>query len=207
MGPESLYRKLQQHLDRMPVGFPATKSGVEIRILQRLFTSEEAGIALELSAVPEPAAAIRKRFKPKLGLAELTDALERMAARGLILRISTEAGPRYGKLILAVGIYERQVKRLTAEFESDVREYMGEAFGEALHTGKTTQVRTVPVNRTVAVARSLSTYDDSRAYVQSCAGPFGVMPCICRRGKDLLGDPCRQTSLRENCLMIGPAAD
>jgi len=35
---ESLYRRLQQHLDRMPVGFPATQSGVEIRILQRLFT-------------------------------------------------------------------------------------------------------------------------------------------------------------------------
>jgi len=37
---ESLYRRLQQHLDRMPVGFPATRSGVEIRILERLFTPE-----------------------------------------------------------------------------------------------------------------------------------------------------------------------
>ena len=42
MGSDELYRKLQQHLDRMPVGFPATESGVEIRILRQLFTPEEA---------------------------------------------------------------------------------------------------------------------------------------------------------------------
>jgi hypothetical protein len=62
---ESLYRRLQQHLDRMPVGFPATESGVEIRILQRLFTPEEAEIALELSAIPETAAIIYKRLKSR----------------------------------------------------------------------------------------------------------------------------------------------
>ena len=26
-----IYRKLQQHLDTLPIGFPATESGVEIR--------------------------------------------------------------------------------------------------------------------------------------------------------------------------------
>ena len=48
-----LYRKLQRHLDRMPVAFPPTESGVEIRILQRLFTPDEARMALCLSAIPE----------------------------------------------------------------------------------------------------------------------------------------------------------
>ncbi|MHA2340110.1 MAG: hypothetical protein ACXACX_22650 [Candidatus Hodarchaeales archaeon] len=42
---ESAYRELQQHLDTFPVGFPATKSGVEIRLLKNLFTPEEARIA------------------------------------------------------------------------------------------------------------------------------------------------------------------
>ena len=49
MEPGELYRKLQQHLDRMPVGFPATESGVEIRILQRLFTPDEAALAGDIS--------------------------------------------------------------------------------------------------------------------------------------------------------------
>ena len=33
-----IYRKLQQHLDKMPVGFPSVKSGADIRVLKHLFT-------------------------------------------------------------------------------------------------------------------------------------------------------------------------
>jgi len=47
-----IYRQLQRSLDEMPVGFPASSSGVEIRILKRLFTPEEAGLAVALSALP-----------------------------------------------------------------------------------------------------------------------------------------------------------
>ena len=36
------YRKLQEHLDKMPVGYPATKSGVEINLLKAIFTPEQA---------------------------------------------------------------------------------------------------------------------------------------------------------------------
>ena len=50
-----VYRKLQEHLDNMPVAYPATKSGVEIRLLKHLFTEREAELALEISAIPEPA--------------------------------------------------------------------------------------------------------------------------------------------------------
>ena len=52
MAEEDVYRKLQKHLDSMPVGFPATASGVEIRILKQLFTPDEAKIALKLEYAP-----------------------------------------------------------------------------------------------------------------------------------------------------------
>ena len=42
----TVYRKLQKYLDRMPISYPETESGVEIRILKHLFTPEEAEIAL-----------------------------------------------------------------------------------------------------------------------------------------------------------------
>ena len=49
-----VYRKLQQHIDeRMPVGFPRSESGADIRILKHLFTPEEANLVLYLSALPE----------------------------------------------------------------------------------------------------------------------------------------------------------
>jgi Na+-translocating ferredoxin:NAD+ oxidoreductase subunit B len=41
---EQIYRDLQKHMDRMPVGYPATSSGVDIRILKQFFTPEEAEV-------------------------------------------------------------------------------------------------------------------------------------------------------------------
>ena len=42
------YRRLQEHLDKMPVGYPATKSGVEINLLKEIFTLEEAQLTTHL---------------------------------------------------------------------------------------------------------------------------------------------------------------
>ena len=47
-----IYRELQKHLDKMPVGYPATESGVEIRILKHLFSPEQAELALYLAYQP-----------------------------------------------------------------------------------------------------------------------------------------------------------
>jgi ferredoxin len=203
---ESLYRRLQQHLDRMPVGFPATRSGVEIRILERLFTPGEAEIALELSAIPETAATIHKRFKARMTLAELKHKLGQMGEKGNILAWPVEGEVHYAKMIFVIGMYERQLKRLTPEFERDTRQYMEEAFGQAFHNKKTTQLRIVPVNRQIAVERSVTTYDQIRAHVETSPGPFATIKCICRHGKDLVGESCKQTKLRDNCLMVGIAA-
>lgn len=206
MEPDTLYRMLQQHLDRMPVGFPATESGVEIRILRQIFTPEEAELALQASAIPEPAATIHRRVKAGMTLAEVATRLEQMADKGLIMRIQAKGEPLYGKLIFAVGLYERQLKRLTPELERDCREYLLGAFRQAFHSKQTTQMRIVPVNKTIAIERNVATYAGLRGYVESSGGPFATMTCICRHGRDLLGEKCTQTSLRENCLTFGVAA-
>jgi ferredoxin len=206
MTSEDLYRKLQQHLDRMPVGFPATKSGVEIKILKQLFTPEEAEVALALGVLPESARTIHKRIESQLTLEELTQKLDEMGRKGIIQRLPVGAENVYGKLIFAVGIYERQVHRLTPELERNSQQYGQEAFFEAFHSKKTTQMRIVPVNTKIQVERSVASYDDLRAYVQSSPGPFARMTCICRHGKELLGEKCKQTSLDDNCLTFGLGA-
>jgi len=203
---ESLYRRLQRHLDHMPVGFPATQSGVEIRILERLFTPEEAEIALELSAIPEPAATIHRRFNSRIALPELKQKLDQMGKKGNILAWPIDGEIRYAKMIFAVGMYERQIKTLTPEFARDARQYFEEEFGRAFHSKKTPQVRIVPVNKQIAVERGVTTYDQIRAHVEASPGPFATIPCICRKGRDLAGESCQQTKLRDNCLMIAGAA-
>ena len=44
-----VYRNLQLHLDEFPIGFPATKSGSDIRLLRFFFNPKEAHINVEVS--------------------------------------------------------------------------------------------------------------------------------------------------------------
>jgi Na+-translocating ferredoxin:NAD+ oxidoreductase subunit B len=191
----------------MPIGFPPTASGVELRILRQLFTPAEAELALALSVIPEPSATIHKRCPPDATLAGIARRLDAMADKGVILKLAGHGTPLYGKLIYAVGIYERQVQRLTPELERDSRQYLEEAFGQAFHRRKTTQMRVVPVNRTIPVESSVANYDDIRACIAASPGPFAKMTCICRYGRSLLGGKCLQTTRRESCLMLGDAAE
>jgi len=57
------YIKLQRHLDNQAVGFPATKSGAEIRILQHIFSPDEAELVTCLTYQPEPVETIFQRAK------------------------------------------------------------------------------------------------------------------------------------------------
>ena len=58
---QEVYERLARHLDQLPGGFPKTESGVELRILNRLFTEEEAELACQLTHLPEPAETIAQR--------------------------------------------------------------------------------------------------------------------------------------------------
>lgn len=140
MEGDALYRELQQALDHMPVPFPSTESGVELRILKHLFTPEEAKAALCLSAIPEPLKAIHRRVGHGLTPEQLGEMLIRMAEKGSINKLPGKDGPTYCKAPLVLGMYEAQVDRLTPELERDVRAYLDEAFGRALHGLKTPQM-------------------------------------------------------------------
>jgi ferredoxin len=129
-----------------------------------------------------------------------------MAYRGLIRSGEHDGDRRYGKLPFVVGIYEGQVNRLTPQLARDLQEYFDGPLGSVIRPDRTPQLRTVPVNQRISVDREVAQYDDIRAWVRATEGPFGVMNCICRQAKDLAGEPCRQTSVRHNCLTMGSAA-
>ena len=79
---------------------------MEIKILMRLFTPEEAELTLKLSAIPEPAQAIHKRVKAKMTLPEQIIKLDQLCEKGLIHRLQDSAEPRYGKMISLSETYE-----------------------------------------------------------------------------------------------------
>ena len=203
-----VYRRLQKHLDALPIAYPSTESGVELRILRRLFTEEEAEVALGLNAVPEPVEKIHHRV-PNHTEPELERILDRMVEKGAIFGgppLARGGRKRYSRAPLAIGMYEAQVDRLTKELQQDFEQYAREGFAAALVTGKTKQMRTIPVNARFVPDRLVGRYDDARRLIEEGAGPWAARNCVCRQGKDLLGEPCRQTPSRRVCLMIGPAA-
>ncbi len=204
MATEIVYRQLQEHIDNMPVGYPATESGVELRLLEYLFTPEEAAMALHLSAVPEPVEKIYSRAKKAgIGFDELKKGLRRLAAKGAIIKAQVKGKPAYSKAMLAIGMFEFQAGRITKEYHADFRQYMDEGFAEAIFTKKTGQMRTIPINEEVLPERRIGTHDGARDLVMKSQGPFAVIPCVCRTGMDLEESPCQQTDIRETCLVMG----
>ncbi len=205
---DRVFRELRAQLDRMPVGMPATRSGVEIRILKKLFTPEEAAIALSLNMVPEPARRIGRRLRRRgirIGGEELERRLDAMVGKGIILATLGERR-KYGYALLALGMFEFQVDRLSADLYRDWEEYLAGEFGEELHRTRRPQMRTVPVGASIPIGRRIAIHDDARAMVRAAEGKFALAHCICRQGKDLIGQPCKVTDLRDNCIIFPPAA-
>ena len=58
-----LYQKLRKHLNDLPGGYPATETGVELRILKRLFTPEEAWLATHVTLIAEEPRVVAPRAK------------------------------------------------------------------------------------------------------------------------------------------------
>jgi H+/Na+-translocating ferredoxin:NAD+ oxidoreductase subunit B len=197
-----IYKKLANHLDNMPGGFPATESGVELRILRRLFTPEEAEMALSLTLLPEEPAHVAKRLH--LPEEETTRRLEEMAKKGLIYRIQPkDAPPRYLAWQFVIGIWEFHVNSLDRGLVEDMAEYIPHLLDVKVWK-KAPQLRTIPVAQSIPVEHQVMSYENAEALVRSQRRIL-VAPCICRREKRLAGEGCDKPL--ESCLVFGGGAD
>jgi electron transport complex protein RnfB len=205
----NVYRELQQHLNRMPVGFPATESGIEIKVLQHLFSPEEAKLALNLNFMPDSLKKIFRRVK-KSGIAfdELEKKLDQMYNKGLIHFGKSGEEKFYANAALVIGMFEFQLNRLTKEFLRDVKQYFEETFFEKeFNITGIPQLRTIPIEQSIPHEQNIASYDDLRNIIKNCEGSIAVAECICRKGKDLLGEPCKKTDMREICFSFRGGAE
>ena len=199
---DAIYLRLARHLDNLPGGFPATESGVELRILRQLFSPEDADLACHLTLIPEIPAVVARR----VGISS-TDAAERLAdmvRRGLIMPHGKPGEPvRYMALHFVVGIWENQVNRLSPELIRDVNEYFP-TFIDYRAWRAAPQMRTVPVGRSISTIREVMPYDQAEALVREQTH-FSVRPCICRQEHRMVGKGCDKPL--ESCLTLGQAAE
>ena len=194
---EDVYARLREFMDTLPAGYPATPTGVEIRILKKLFSPEEAELTMKLKSEPEEVPAIAVR----LGLeeAELSRRLEELAQKGLIFRVRKGDKTLYQAFQFIVGVYEFQLKNLDRELCQMFEEYLP-YIGTSLLSVKTKQLRVIPVESSVGTTPSVETYNRVREMVKGQT-VFSLGQCICRKEQGLLGKPC--TRPQETCLGFG----
>ena len=197
-----VYKKLAGHLDNLPGGFPSTDSGVELRILRRLFTPEEAAFALHLTLIPEEPRVVARRAK--MTTREASERLEEMALKGLVFRMEYNGSPsKYMASQFIVGIWEYHVNDLDAEFIKDVNEYLPKVIDPEVWK-KAPQLRTIPVGKSISADLEVLTYERAESLVRA-QKKFLVAPCICRREHNMVGNGCKNPE--EVCLVFGRAAD
>jgi Na+-translocating ferredoxin:NAD+ oxidoreductase subunit B len=198
---DDVYVRLREFLDRLPGGFPASDSGVELKLLERYFTPEQAEIAMNLRQFPETAATIAERMGSDA--AELADQLETMAREGCILRIRIDGEPYYLALQFLVGFYEFHINAMDRELAELLDEYLP-TYMRSWEDIDTKQMRVVPVGASLDTASAIATYDSARELISS-QDTIAVAECICRKEKQLLGKGCDHPL--ESCLTFGVAAN
>jgi len=204
---EQVFRDLQKHLDKQPIGFPATRSGSDIRLLKRLFGSEEARLAMRLSYKPRALDSIYRDVENEISREALSNRLQRMSEKGVIGNIERNDVQYFFNIPLLVGMFEGQLHGLTLEFLADFGEYVSsKSFGLEFLSSALPQMRTIPIEKSIQVEHHVATYDQLANLIHENQGPFVIKECICRKAARLMGDACHKTSRLETCMALGEVA-
>ncbi|MFH1116429.1 MAG: 4Fe-4S binding protein [Pseudomonadota bacterium] len=189
-----VYKLLAEKLDQLPNGFPPTESGVELKILRKIFDPEAAEMALKLMPTPETAETIARRLKKPVQ--EIASTLDRMAEKGQVWSEKKGGKQVFELYPFVIGIWELQVNRLDKELSDLMAEY-APMLGFSLGWFAPAITRIVPVNATIPAEHQILRYEDVTKLLED-AKTFQVADCICRKDAALRGNPCSHTL--ETCL-------
>ncbi|MCX6550678.1 MAG: 4Fe-4S binding protein [Acidobacteria bacterium] len=208
---EDIYERLADALAALPHGFARTASGVEIELMKKAFTSEEAWLASHLTRTPETAAEIAKRVGRDVG--DVTATLESLLPRGLVALPGSTAGggilkeemkgeKQYRLRPFMVGWYEASMRRLDKEFAELFEKFIIEGGGERVFAPRPGLLGVVPQRGTLKpewIARE--PHLDIDAHFERHER-FLVIPCVCKREVEVLGHAGCRTPM-QRCGFVG----
>lgn len=180
------YQELAEALDRLPNGFPRTPSGIEIAILRKIFSPQEASLASELGREMEPVDQIAQRLGREVR--DTRRALMDLVRRGTVWFDRRGGKARFRLAPFIVGIYEAQLALMDHELAHLVEHYMQNGGAAGIMQPQPALHRVMPTQDTVKKEWVLP-YDDVRAILLE-AKTFHVQDCICRVQQDHLGRKC-----------------
>jgi len=195
---QSVYKKLARKLDAIPNGFPETESGIELKLLAKIYTAEEAALASEMRLTRESA----EQIAQKVGRdpAKATVVLEEMVRKGLIRAKGKGDQRKFGLMPWVVGVYEAQLSRLDKEMARLFEEYY-QAFAKGVLMHSPSIHKVIPVEKSIPVEVQVFPYEQASSLLNK-AKSFGVQNCICRVQKALVNKPCKYPV--EVCLVFAP---
>jgi len=188
-----VYKRLAKKLDDMPNGYPATDSGVELRILEHIFAPEEAEMALKIRPIPETVEIIAERLGEPVD--KMQAILDDMVLKGQIEALKKDGKQMYKLVPFAVGLYEfyflrkDQTESQQREFMKLFEEYLPD-FGMYIAGFEPPYFRVVPVSTEIKADLHVHRYDDIRGMLEE-AKSFQLQDCMCRREQGFLGNRCK----------------
>ena len=183
---DHVYERLAQALDRLPNGFPRTPSNVEIQLLRKIFSSEEASLASQLGGSMESVDIITKRIG--LSTEETEARLTKMAKRGLLWYDSGDGKSFFRLAPFIVGIYEAQKESMDHEMAHLVEEYLANGGANGIMKPYPALHRVIPAQKAVK-SEWILPYDDVKAILLS-SKTFRLRDCVCRVQQDHIGRKC-----------------
>jgi ferredoxin len=175
------YNTLAEALNKLPNAFPRTESNVEILLLKKLFSPEEAWLCGQLTIKRESVDNIAIRIG--LSVEETQNRLEQISKRGFVW-----GNPKGGKVRLApfiVGIYEAQLWDMDHEFAHLVEEWFDEGGADFMRPRPAIH-RVIPAQSSTK-SEWILPYDDVKAVLQTKKS-FRVRDCICRTQQELIDE-------------------
>jgi Pyruvate/2-oxoacid:ferredoxin oxidoreductase delta subunit len=195
---DPIFRELQKRLDQYSLGFPATASGIEIKILEKLFSVSDAAVFLQLSPKLETPETIAARIE--MSAEKATATLADMADRGLLFSLKRNGSVKYGAIPFVHGLFEFQIKRMDRELAALVRQYMDEEFKDALSYSLSNFLRVIPVQKSVDLRSRVAPYEDAIKILEG-VDLIVIAECACRKSKAAIDEACGKPL--EVCFMFG----
>lgn len=183
---DDVYEHLADTLDRLPSGFPRTPSNIEISLLKKIFTPEEAWLAGQLCGDMESIEMIAERSG--LSVEEAIERLKEISKRGLVWSDTQNGKTRFRLAPFVIGIYEAQLESMDHEFAHLFEEYMVNGGAVGIMKPQPALHRVVPTQNSVK-SEWILPYDDVRAILLA-AKSFCLNDCICRVQQDYIGRKC-----------------
>ena len=195
---DEVYYKLAKVLDTLPNGFPSTESGVEIRLLKRIFRPDEAEFFCDLKLTFETVEQIAERTgRP---LESLDETLTTMWERGQIFGVNLDGMKLFKMIPWVFGIYEFQLPHMDREL-AEMCEEFGQVYRKQFFDKSPQFMKVIPIEREIPAKHESLTYEKVSSIIEN-GQSFMVMECICKKEQGLLDNPCEKPT--EVCMAIAP---